>query len=83
MQRPATPSKPFIEQSAIIERPPVKELVQAMEKAKKDRWIRPVSFNLLDPIESKLSAHAATHSNFSSYIKKLVQRDLEGSRSKD
>lgn len=37
-----------------------------------------VVFNLLDPDQSKLHKHATERSNFSAYIKRLIQRDLEG-----
>lgn len=39
---------------------------------------RPVAFNLDDPIEWSLNEHANRHTNFSAYIKRLIQRDKEG-----
>lgn len=37
-----------------------------------------VVFNPLDPDQKKLLEHAASRSNFSAYMKRLIQRDLEG-----
>lgn len=37
-----------------------------------------VVFNLLDPYQSKLMEHIEKQSNFSAYIKRLIQRDMEG-----
>lgn len=39
---------------------------------------RPVAFNLDDPFEKALSDHADQHTNFSAYVKRLIQRDKEG-----
>jgi hypothetical protein len=36
-----------------------------------------VSFNVLDPHQKKLFDHCGQYSNFSSYIKGLIQRDME------
>ena len=37
-----------------------------------------VSFNVLDPDQKDLFEHAMKRKNFSSYIKRLIQRDMEG-----
>lgn len=37
-----------------------------------------VSFNVLDPYQKKLHDHCEQYMNFSSYIKGLIQRDMEG-----
>lgn len=37
-----------------------------------------VAFNVLDPDQRKLFDYAANRSNFSAYVKRLIQRDLEG-----
>ncbi len=37
-----------------------------------------VSFNVLDPDQAELLAHAEKRPNFSGYVKRLIQRDLEG-----
>lgn len=36
-----------------------------------------VSFNVLDPHQKKLFDHCEQYMNFSSYIKGLIQRDME------
>jgi hypothetical protein len=38
----------------------------------------PVAFNLADPFQKKLYDHTQTFTNFSAYIKALIQRDMEG-----
>lgn len=38
-----------------------------------------VSFNVLDPDQEKLLQHAIKRKNFSSYIKRLIQRDIDNS----
>lgn len=43
----------------------------------KARKIRPVSFSLSDPLESKMTDYADCFSCFSTYIKRLIQRDME------
>lgn len=40
---------------------------------------RSVSFNVADPYQNKLYSHTTQFTNFSSYIKTLIQRDMEGS----
>ncbi|WP_198284027.1 hypothetical protein [Evansella cellulosilytica] len=40
--------------------------------------IKSVAFNVEDPDQAKLFEHAAERPNFSSYIKRLIQRDMEG-----
>jgi len=39
---------------------------------------RPVSFNINDPYQRKLYEHTLQYSNYSAYIKSLIQRDMEG-----
>lgn len=39
---------------------------------------KPVCFNLSDPDQKKMFDHASKRPNFSSYIKRLIQRDLDG-----
>lgn len=41
------------------------------------RKVEPVSFNLDDPFEKRLHEHAKAHT-FSTYVKRLIQRDMEG-----
>jgi hypothetical protein len=38
---------------------------------------KPVAFNLADPDQLALYNHAMKRTNFSSYIKRLIQRDME------
>lgn len=46
--------------------------------ANKDIKIVPVCFNILDPYQQQLYKHVCTATNRSGYIKRLVQRDMEG-----
>ncbi|MED5040758.1 hypothetical protein P9848_01385 [Geobacillus stearothermophilus] len=39
---------------------------------------KPVAFNLDDPDQKELYDHAMKRTNFSAYIKRLIQRDMEG-----
>jgi hypothetical protein len=39
---------------------------------------KPVAFNLSDPDQLALYNHAMKRTNFSGYIKRLIQRDMEG-----
>lgn len=41
---------------------------------------KPVAFNLTDPDQAKMLEHAGKRQNFSGYIKRLIQRDMEGLR---
>ncbi len=41
-----------------------------------------VSFNVTDPHQRKLFEHTLRYTNFSSYIKSLIQRDMEGGANK-
>jgi hypothetical protein len=41
-----------------------------------------VSFNLLDPFQYQMKKHTEQFSNFSSYIKSLIQRDMENGTKK-
>ncbi|MBW3113473.1 hypothetical protein KYJ26_16590 [Bacillus sp. MCCB 382] len=36
-----------------------------------------VSFNVLDPFQRQLKSHCDRYPNFSGYIKRLIQRDME------
>lgn len=36
-----------------------------------------VSFNVLDPFQHQLKSHCDKYPNFSGYIKRLIQRDME------
>jgi hypothetical protein len=36
-----------------------------------------VSFNVLDPFQRQLKSHCDKYPNFSGYIKRLIQRDME------
>lgn len=47
-------------------------------KAKAERKVAQVSFNLDDPFEHELLNYAVRHGAFSKYIKRLIQRDKEG-----
>jgi hypothetical protein len=38
----------------------------------------PVAFNLADPDQLAMYEHAKKRTNFSAYIKRLIQRDMEG-----
>lgn len=42
------------------------------------RKIKSVSFSLNEPFESKLFEHVLNQGPFSKYVKRLIQRDLEG-----
>ncbi|MCM3489057.1 hypothetical protein [Alkalihalophilus marmarensis] len=41
-----------------------------------------VAFNLSDPYEEQLLEHTKQFTNFSSYIKRLIQRDMEEGKAK-
>ncbi len=45
-----------------------------------NRAIKSIAFNQSDPIERELLEHAEKHSQFSAYVKRLIQRDKEGGR---
>ncbi len=47
----------------------------------KDIKTKGVSFNVVDPHQRRLYEHASRHTNFSAYVKSLIQRDMEGSHS--
>lgn len=40
--------------------------------------IKSVAFNPQDPDQAALLAHANKRPNFSGYVKRLIQRDMEG-----
>lgn len=42
------------------------------------RNIKSVSFNEGDPIELSMLSHASKFSSFSVYVKRLIQRDMDG-----
>lgn len=42
------------------------------------RTVRSISFRLDSPYEMQLLEHATKQLNFSAYIKRLIQRDMEG-----
>ncbi|MET3696637.1 hypothetical protein SAMN05877753_103118 [Bacillus oleivorans] len=46
-----------------------------MEKGKK--VVKSVAFQLEDPMEAKLYEHAMKNKYFSTYVKRLIQRDME------
>jgi hypothetical protein len=39
--------------------------------------VKSIAFNEQDPDQAKLLKHAEKRSNFSAYIKRLIQRDME------
>ncbi|WP_100373061.1 hypothetical protein [Bacillus sp. FJAT-45037] len=41
-----------------------------------------VAFNLLDPYEQQLLEHTSQFTNFSTYMKRLIQRDMEEGKAK-
>lgn len=41
-----------------------------------------VSFNVLDPYQMQMKKHTEQFSNFSAYIKHLIQRDMENGTKK-
>ena len=44
----------------------------------KAREIKSVSFNATDPMEASMLAHLTKFSSFSVYVKRLIQRDMDG-----
>jgi hypothetical protein len=44
----------------------------------KAREIKSVSFNGNDPIEGAMLSHLTKFSSFSVYVKRLIQRDMDG-----
>jgi hypothetical protein len=42
--------------------------------------VKSISFNDADPFERKLLIHSDQFTNFSGYVKRLIQRDMEGSK---
>lgn len=45
--------------------------------------VKSVAFNVADPMELALYKHAEKHKYFSTYIKRLIQRDLEHGTQQD
>jgi hypothetical protein len=41
-----------------------------------------VSFNMLDPFQAQMIKHVEQYPNFSAYIKRLIQRDMENGTKK-
>lgn len=37
-----------------------------------------VSFNILDPFQKQMKEYTEQYPNFSAYMKRLIQRDMEG-----
>jgi hypothetical protein len=37
-----------------------------------------VSFNVIDPFQKQMKEHVEQYPNFSAYMKRLIQRDMEG-----
>lgn len=50
--------------------------VREMRAKKRDRKIRSTSFNVTDPLERQLNAHADRFSCFSTYVKRLIHEDI-------
>lgn len=48
------------------------------QKKQKQMHNQPVAFNLADPDQKKMFEHAMNRPNFSGYVKRLIQRDMEG-----
>ncbi|MEC0667059.1 hypothetical protein P8864_14365 [Priestia flexa] len=44
----------------------------------KNRYRAGVSFSATDPYESQLALHAMKQGKFSNYIKRLIDRDMQG-----
>lgn len=42
--------------------------------------VKSIAFNTVDPMESKLYHHALKQQYFSTYVKRLIQRDMEGGK---
>lgn len=49
----------------------------------RDRTVKSLSFKNNCPFESKLLKHALKYPNFAAYIKRLIQRDMEGGKDPD
>lgn len=45
--------------------------------------VKSVAFQLADPMEFRLYHWAAKNTHFSTYIKRLIQRDMEGGASSE
>lgn len=44
----------------------------------KDIRNKSVSFNMMDPFQKQMKEYVDQYPNFSAYIKRLIQRDMEG-----
>ncbi|OIJ12640.1 hypothetical protein BKP37_12615 [Anaerobacillus alkalilacustris] len=42
------------------------------------RVVKSISFNKADPYENKMISHFKQYPNFSNYVKRLIQKDMEG-----
>lgn len=69
---PQMDSKPTTEEIKVVAPQPAKQ----SSTDKQERWVRPVSFSLLDPIEAQLCDHASKHTSFSAYVKRLILKDM-------
>ncbi|QOR65798.1 hypothetical protein IM538_18610 [Cytobacillus suaedae] len=47
-----------------------------------NRKVKSVNFNLDDPFEKELLDHSKKYLQFATYIKRLIQRDLDSSKGK-
>lgn len=47
----------------------------------KDIKNKSVSFNLIDPFQKQMMEFVDQYPNFSAYVKRLIQRDMEGGTS--
>jgi hypothetical protein len=44
----------------------------------KDREVKSISFKVSEPYERAMLEHTKQFANFSVYVKRLIQRDMEG-----
>jgi len=51
-----------------------------MDVADENRIFKNVSFNKRDPYEMRLFKHADSQGMFAKYVKRLIQRDMEGAQ---
>lgn len=63
-------------QSAERSQPSVPVIVRKPKEGRRERKIRSTSFNVADPLEQKLNAHADRFSCFSTYVKRLIHQDI-------
>jgi hypothetical protein len=60
--------------------PSIPKKAEQVPLKKEDRKVRSVSFNLTDPAEIRMNKFADKKSSFSTYVKGLIQRDMEASK---